>query len=42
MLSLALIVTLIAIGAAVLLGVLGYCVDRSAERAEHKPEGNRA
>ena len=42
MLFLAIIVTLLAIGSSVLLGVLGYLLDRSAEPAEHKPEGNRA
>jgi hypothetical protein len=39
--QLALIVSLIAIGAAVLVGVLGYFMDKSAEPDEHKPEGNR-
>jgi len=42
MLFLAIIVTLLAIGSSVLLGVLGYFMDRSAEPTEHKPEGNRA
>jgi hypothetical protein len=39
---LALIVSSIAIGATVLLGVLGYLIDKNAERAERKPEGNAA
>ena len=43
---LALIVSLIAIGATVLLGVLGYLVDKSSdesgEPARRKPEGNGA
>jgi len=33
---LALIVSLIAIGASVLVGVLGYLIDRSDESAEHR------
>ena len=37
MMLLALIVTLIAIGAVVLIGVLGYLIDKSSERAEHNP-----
>ena len=41
MLFLALIVTLLALGASVLLGVLGYFMDKGAD-PEHKPEGNRA
>ena len=40
MIQLALIVSLIAIGAAVLIGVLGYLIDKNSERAEHNPEGN--
>ena len=39
---LALIVSLIAIGAVVLVGVLGYFIDKNAEPAEHKAEGNGA
>jgi len=39
---LALIVSLIAIGAVVVLGVLGYVIDKSAERAEYKAEGHGA
>jgi hypothetical protein len=39
---LALIVSLIVIGAVVLVGVLGYLIDKSGEPAEHKPEGNGA
>jgi hypothetical protein len=38
---LALIVSSIAVGAVVLIGVLGYCIDKNAERAD-KPEGNGA
>jgi hypothetical protein len=37
---LALIVTLIAIGVVVLVGVLGHLIDKSMELAEHKPQGN--
>jgi hypothetical protein len=39
---LALIVTLIAIGVVVLVGVLGYLIEKNAELAEHKPERNGA
>ena len=39
---LALIVSLIVIGASVLVGVLGFLIDKSAEPAEHKPEGDGA
>jgi len=38
--QLALIVSLVAIGAVVLVGVLGYLIDKNAEPSEHKPEGN--
>ena len=38
---LALMVTLLAIGASVLVGVLGYLIEKTSESAEHKPEGNR-
>ena len=37
---LALIVSLIVIGAVVLVGVLGYLIDKSCEPAAHKAEGN--
>jgi len=37
---LALIVSLIAIGAVVLVGVLGYLIDKNSEPVEHDPEGN--
>jgi hypothetical protein len=33
---LALIVTLLAIGASVLVGVLGYWIEKNSERAEHR------
>jgi hypothetical protein len=36
---LALIVSSIAIGAAVLVGVLGYLIDKGADTAEHKAKG---
>ena len=39
---LALIVSLIVIGAVVLVGVLGYLIDKSGGPAAHKPEGNGA
>ena len=43
---LALIVSLIAIGATVLVGVLGYLLDKSSdesgEPSQHKPEGSGA
>jgi len=39
---LALIVSLIVVGVVVLVGVFGYLIDRSAEPAEHRPEGNGA
>jgi hypothetical protein len=39
---LALIVTLIVIGVVVLVGVLGYLIEKSEEAAEHKGEGNGA
>ena len=39
---LALIVSLIVIGAGVLVGILGYLMDRSVEPVEYKPEGNGA
>ncbi len=38
---LALIVTLLAIGASVLLGVFGYLIEKNEESAEHNSEGNR-
>jgi hypothetical protein len=38
---LALIVTLLAIGASVLLGVLGHLIEENSEREEHNSEGNR-
>ena len=38
--KLALIVSLIAIGASVVVGVLGHLIDKGADRAEHRPEGN--
>jgi hypothetical protein len=34
------IVSLIAIGAAVLVGILGYLIDKSDEHAQHKRERN--
>jgi len=37
---LALIVSLIVIGAVVLVGVLGYLMDKSGEPAPHKTEGD--
>ncbi len=37
---LALIVTLLAIGASVLVGVLGYFIEKSSARAESNPKGN--
>jgi hypothetical protein len=37
---LALIVTLLAIGASVLAGVLGYLIEKNADRAESHPERN--
>jgi len=37
---LALIVSLIAIGSVVLVGILGYLIDKNAEPAEQKPERN--
>jgi hypothetical protein len=40
--QLAVIVSLIAIGVAVLVGVLGYLMDKSAEPAEPKSEGKGA
>ena len=39
---LALIVSLIAIGAVVLVGVLGYLMDKSGEPVSHKTEGDGA
>jgi hypothetical protein len=39
---LASIVSLIVIGVVVLVGVLGYLLDKSGEPAERKPEGNGA
>jgi hypothetical protein len=36
---LALIVSLIAIGAVVVVGVLGYLIDKNSEPGEHNPEG---
>jgi uncharacterized membrane protein len=39
---LALIVSLIVIGVVVLVGVLGYFLDKSGEPAEHKSDGNGA
>jgi hypothetical protein len=38
---LALIVSLIAVGAVVLVGVLGYLMDKSGEPVQQKPEENR-
>ena len=40
--QLALIVGLIAVGATLVVGVLGYLIDKNAESAEHKLEGNGA
>ena len=40
--QLALIVTLLAVGASVLIGVLGYLVEKNSEGDGHKPEGNGA
>jgi hypothetical protein len=37
---LALIVSLIAIGAVVLVGVLGYLIDKNSEPVEHKTKGD--
>ena len=37
----AVIVTLISMGAAVLLGIVGYLIEKSADSAERKPEGNQ-
>jgi uncharacterized membrane protein len=39
---LALIVSLIVIGVVVLVGVLGYFLDKSGDPAEHKPDRNGA
>jgi hypothetical protein len=39
---LTLIVSLIVIGVVVLVGVLGYLIDKSGEPAERKPERNGA
>ena len=39
---LALTVSLIAIGAVVLVGVLGHLIDKNADPAERKPKGNGA
>ena len=39
---LALIVSLIVIGVVVLVGVLGFLIDRTSEPAERKPERNGA
>jgi hypothetical protein len=39
---LATIVSLIVIGVVVLVGILGYLIETSSERTEHKPEGNGA
>jgi hypothetical protein len=39
---LALIVSSIAIGSAVLIGVLGYLIDKGAETEEHKATGKGA
>ena len=39
---LALIVSLIAIGSVVLVGILGYLIDKNAEPTEPKPKGNGA
>jgi len=40
--ELALIVSLLVIGAVVLVGVLGYLIDKNAEPLEHKPDRNGA
>jgi hypothetical protein len=40
--QLASIVSVIVIGVVVLIGVLGYLLDKSGEPAEHKPGGNGA
>ena len=40
--KLALIVSVIVMGFVLLVGVLGYLIDKSSEPAEHKPEGNGA
>lgn len=37
---LALIVSLLAIGASVLVGVLGYLIEKNSESAEHNSEGH--
>jgi hypothetical protein len=39
---LVLIVSLIVIGVVVLVGVLGYLIDKSGEPVKHKPERNGA
>lgn len=39
---LALIVSLIAVGAVVVVGILGFLMDKSAEPDEHKPVGKGA
>jgi hypothetical protein len=39
---LALIVSLIVTGVVVLVGVLGYLIEKSDETAEHQTEGNGA
>ena len=40
--QLALIVSLIVIGSVILIGVLGHLIDKNADRAEQKSEGNGA
>jgi hypothetical protein len=40
--KLATIVSLIVIGFVVLVGVLGYLIDKNSEPADHGPQGNGA
>jgi len=40
--ALALIVSLVALGAVVLVGVLGYLIDKNSEPAEDQGKGNGA